>query len=259
METRPSTLVPAPPSGRNLRMVSREWLLRSVGESVERTLLEFSALGPAARHTLRDQIVQRFVGLTQERARRVRGLTRAEVLQEFERTHAELLASRERARSELSQLESRLSEARLSPVSSELDAAQEADLARALEIDLVRLLRAEDPRALLKSVIEREGQRRARALSTALEQALGPERERAEVLERRVAKLRGELERMERSLVELERRSAVDTGVASIYKEVQGLDEHEQALEAKRGLLRSIFEANLELQRHHASLELPAT
>jgi hypothetical protein len=238
-------LEPATPAGRQLRMVSRDWLLRSVSAAVERTLLEFSGLSPAARQTLRREIQRRFVALTLDRARRVRGLTRAEVLRDFERAHAALLADHAETRRELEEIETRLEASRQAPPAPAEPSGPGA-LDRSLEADLEELLRAADPRAALARVLEREALRRDQAV----EGALAAERGKVDLLERRVAKMRGELAGLERSLAELEQRAATDEGVASIYKTVQGLSASEAQRELKRDLMRQIFEANVGLQRH---------
>ena len=67
-------------------------------------------------------------------------------------------------------------------------------------------------------------------------------------LERRITKLAGLLEQTEGELRRTRARGAQETGVASIYSEVQGLDEGDGRLEQKKDLMKCIFEANLELQ-----------
>jgi len=70
-----------------------------------------------------------------------------------------------------------------------------------------------------------------------------------DLLRRRAGKLVREL-RTARS--EVERAAALemsDPGVASLYREVQGLREESADAEAKRGMLEDIFRANLELRR----------
>ncbi len=76
------------------------------------------------------------------------------------------------------------------------------------------------------------------------------ERRKIELLERRIAKLRGHLERLENNLREIE--SGADSGLPSIYRTVQGLDDDDQEYETKKSLLKTVFEENLKLQCHHA-------
>jgi hypothetical protein len=73
-----------------------------------------------------------------------------------------------------------------------------------------------------------------------------------DILERRLAKVRGSL----RSAWDLRRRLASlsdhDPGIASIYRTVQGLTEMDALLEVKQEMLREIFQANLALQTRSA-------
>ncbi len=70
--------------------------------------------------------------------------------------------------------------------------------------------------------------------------------ERADLLDRRLEKLKGELLEMEIAMDAMAQRG--DPGLASIYDEVQSLNRQDPAYEKKKGMLRNIFESNLELQ-----------
>lgn len=72
--------------------------------------------------------------------------------------------------------------------------------------------------------------------------------DRVERLERRLAKLRLALAERERDLQELRLRAQRDEGVASIYRDVQGLSASDPALEQKGALLAEVFRQNLSLQ-----------
>jgi len=100
-------------------------------------------------------------------------------------------------------------------------------------------------------------------------QALREENERAEsrslpaeneveILRRRIAKLNRALEASERNLKEVSALKGIDPGIASDYREVQGLSPTAHDHERKQTILGRIFAANLELQqlrraRKHAS------
>jgi hypothetical protein len=228
-----------------MRLVSRDMLLESVSAAVEATLVEFSGLPPAARSTLRREVQRRFLALSFERARKVRGLTREEALREFERAHAALSENHAETKKELAELEARLEQGRDGAV--EPAPVDEEALARALGEDLEELLHAAPStrETALERVVARERARR----DGAIQQALAVERGKADLLERRVAKMRGELATMERAMAELERRAAIDGGVASIYKDVQGLSEAEPERDVKKALMQQIFEANVALQK----------
>jgi diguanylate cyclase (GGDEF)-like protein len=74
-------------------------------------------------------------------------------------------------------------------------------------------------------------------------------RQEVENLERRITKLTAMLERTESDLRRMAEMKVGDDGVASIYKNVQGLSQEESALELKRDLMQKIFEANMELKQ----------
>jgi diguanylate cyclase (GGDEF)-like protein len=71
---------------------------------------------------------------------------------------------------------------------------------------------------------------------------------RHELLERRVAKLGEMLSRTESQLRSV-LGSQGESGVASVYKDVQGLDDGDHEVEQKKELLTAIFDANLRMKK----------
>lgn len=69
-----------------------------------------------------------------------------------------------------------------------------------------------------------------------------------EQLHRRIAKLTGSLESTEKEIQRLRKLKAVDDGVESIYRDVQGLDNSDDRAEIKKELMGAIFQANMDLQ-----------
>lgn len=82
----------------------------------------------------------------------------------------------------------------------------------------------------------------------ALEDARLEQRQRIELLERRIAKLQRTLTDTEQVVEHLKQAKSVDTGVESIYRTVQGLDSADAKAGEKRGLLEQVFQLNLELR-----------
>lgn len=83
-----------------------------------------------------------------------------------------------------------------------------------------------------------------------LERAQAAARDREiDLLQRRIRKLNESLEVSEQRISEVATRQDVDEGIASIYREVQGLSEEGQAAAKKKELMAGIFAANLELQK----------
>ncbi len=70
-----------------------------------------------------------------------------------------------------------------------------------------------------------------------------------DVLRRRVAKLSAMLEAARLEIERLAGSKTIDCGVASVYRDVQGLSEEDERYELKRALMASILEQNLRLRR----------
>ncbi|MEM6672815.1 MAG: diguanylate cyclase [Planctomycetota bacterium] len=69
-----------------------------------------------------------------------------------------------------------------------------------------------------------------------------------EQLHRRIAKLTSSLERTEQEIARLRSVKSIDPGVASVFREVQGLEDGDSRAEIKKELMSEIFQANLDLQ-----------
>jgi diguanylate cyclase (GGDEF)-like protein len=70
-----------------------------------------------------------------------------------------------------------------------------------------------------------------------------------ELLQRRLAKLTESLGLTEQELARVRRMKAVDSGIESVYRDVQGLGADGEQSEIKRELMAKIFEANLDLKQ----------
>jgi hypothetical protein len=68
-------------------------------------------------------------------------------------------------------------------------------------------------------------------------------------LERRVAKLIAALEEAEGAVKNALASSAIDDGIASLYRVVQGLSPEDPKRANKRALMQTIFRANVELRQ----------
>ncbi len=76
-----------------------------------------------------------------------------------------------------------------------------------------------------------------------------PYRQQVGLLERRLRKLTEVLEQQEAMLARMDEAPAEETGLASVYREVQGLKEGGSGGERKREMMQKIFEANIELRK----------
>lgn len=100
---------------------------------------------------------------------------------------------------------------------------------------------------------EQELLREAEQHAAALESKEADYRREIENLQRRVAKLTRSLTDTEGELKRVAELKETDDGLASIYREVQGLDPEEDDSGAKMEMMSSIFEANMALQGRKAS------
>ncbi len=85
-----------------------------------------------------------------------------------------------------------------------------------------------------------------RAAIAATEAAKGEE---VSQLQRRIAKLSTTLEQTESKLSMVSSQGFYDSGVASVYREVQGLSLDSRFYDLKKELMADIFKANLQLQK----------
>ncbi|MCK5940447.1 MAG: hypothetical protein KAI24_00650 [Planctomycetes bacterium] len=68
-------------------------------------------------------------------------------------------------------------------------------------------------------------------------------------LQRRIKKLSDTLVSTEQRLAKVSAMKDVESGISSIYREVQGLDETDEQAGKKKELMANIFQANLKLQK----------
>jgi diguanylate cyclase (GGDEF)-like protein len=74
-------------------------------------------------------------------------------------------------------------------------------------------------------------------------------KKQVELLQRRLAKLTESLGLTEQELARVRRMKAVDTGIESVYRDVQGISADGEQSEMKRELMSQIFAANLDLKQ----------
>ncbi|MEY4831493.1 MAG: hypothetical protein RLZZ562_3289 [Planctomycetota bacterium] len=202
----------------------------------------------------------RLVGLEREA---VADATKAEFLrllrsnQELQREKSEIERHKERAEEEVDQLrrqlvaEKQALETRLQQGQSAMMAAhasQDAALAdrvrEALAASGGGADEAQESR-VLALVLDAVGQERATA-----EEAKSALRDReVENLQRRIEKLTQSLSTTEHRLRQVAAMKNIDDGISSIYREVQGLDEHASDGGKKKELMSAIFAANMRLQK----------
>ena len=70
---------------------------------------------------------------------------------------------------------------------------------------------------------------------------------RVELLERRISKLVQTLEETEHVLERVAATKDLETGIESVFRDVQGLADEEPQRQRKAALMTALFEANLQL------------
>jgi diguanylate cyclase (GGDEF)-like protein len=110
-------------------------------------------------------------------------------------------------------------------------------------------VRVEDPGALDRESLRRLLFRLQDEREPLSHAELAEERRKNEVLERRIAKLVTQLGVTEEQLKRIAQMKNVDLGIASVYREVQGLGSGESQAKRKREMMQEIFTANFQMKR----------
>ncbi len=92
-----------------------------------------------------------------------------------------------------------------------------------------------------------ESDNREEELQQRIQDLISQHNRQIDVLERRIGKLTCSLEATEDELRRMALLREVDSGIASVYRTVQGLDAGQADATSKRDMMSAIFEANMEL------------
>ncbi|RMH02551.1 MAG: hypothetical protein D6702_08585 [Planctomycetota bacterium] len=246
--------------GHRVRLLGRATVVLALENAVREVLahrlgVEDPDLAEEAVIETREAFFRHLAG----RGRPARSLTEAGLEEILAEARRRLERSRDEARERLAELERQLDEQRRRIAGEE--ESRRRDLDRALDpersdlaAELRRRFRAaglEEPRhqrllAELTGLVFAE-------LRAASQQVAELERARHEEelarAERRIARLAASLETAERNLRRLSEARSLDPGLASIYREVQGLADEDDLADLKREMLVKIFEANLRLRQ----------
>ena len=245
--------------GKRLRIVGHRPLVAALRIAVRDALQ--SQLGIQDAHATQAVVSfaeTRLLGQLRQSGRQGRGFSKGELFDVMDAVRKHYLETQARVRSQIGQLEAELEERR--------GALRHEEEALLLELD-----RLGDPsrhplsgriRALLthSSLSQAESAELVEQLLPLVFQELQSERRKGmdvqlgqhhreiDVLQRRIAKLAESLQASEANLRRVSKMHRLDPGLASIYREVQGLSEDDSFAETKREMLAKIFEANLDLQ-----------
>ena len=205
----------------------------------------------AVHRTLRDKL------LVGERAA-IADATREEFMRLL-RSNEELQARHQRDAEEVNslrlelqkleqELESRIEAAQLEQRSSwESEDERIAETVRSVVSTALR--EGRDPARLEQRVLQVVMGLVSEERRTTLEAKAAARDNEVDLLQRRIAKLSSSLEAAESQIGQLAKQKEGDPGIASVYRQVQGLSDVESDYGRKKELMAGIFAANLKLQK----------
>jgi len=247
--------------GRRLRVIGREPLAAVLDLALSRALVRVTdAVAPGRLVELQRRLRIEFAQLIKDNARPMRGVSKNQFLQELEHSRNKILEVKERAQKELGELHERSSLLRdLVEQDDSSDRRFAGEHGARFEAELARRFRAilrhsdlgpASSRSLRDALVQAALQASREEWERAREDRRSHAEEEIRRYERRIAKLTSSLEKTESALNRLATlKDADEAGVASIYREVQGLDIEDIGFERKREMLAIIFRANLALQK----------
>jgi hypothetical protein len=232
-------------------------LLEVLSRAVARSLSTHAEDLPLSRlRTIRSTALKLFVQGVRGRARTMVALPKQRFLRELDKNKNRLLMQCDDARAELRRLAGSVGNLRNAlPEPKAVDPTRDRELDQELEQGLRKLFKlhgfgGERGRCLKEGVV-------AYVLSSSRQQRwehlkdrLGEHRSQIDLLERRINKLTMALDRTEKVLHEvIHARQLDEAGIASIYREVQGLAILDGQLLLKQEMLKAIFDANIQLHK----------
>ena len=261
-------LVPVPASaiprrGRRLKVIREKPLAAVMDLAVSRVLRRrLKRYDPKTVEAVQNEIAREFQALLKENSRSVRGMSKQKFMAELERSRNEILRSRDEAQAKLDEMLKKLDF--FSSIQELDDRAQERGAKSFEEVHrhtlaarIQDLLASADRGEITPAELQH-------LLVTLASQSVADDRRRiqeertseyhnlSDTFERRIAKLNRALADSEQALLQLSRQKNGETGLASIYRTVQGLSEAEENRLAKKAILEQIFLANLTLQKKTA-------
>jgi len=248
---------------RKLNLVRGKQLLRSIDEAVRTSVEEhLPGADPSRLAAIVHSARTRLFALLKQGSQSVRGLSKADFLKEAEADRRRIVAESEKARRELEHLLVQLRERRAQVGRIQDDLVAESRKSGLLQDEqLTQRIHAmfggDEADAETARIRDRILELVLHTVQTEREKVVDAQmtehKREVDRFERRISKLTASLELTEEELHRIARMKDVDLGVASIYRDVQGLSLAEAAYEAKLEMMRCIFEANLELQKGDVS------
>ncbi len=248
-----------PAGGQKLNLVGRDQFARAVTAAVRHGIeAHFEGADPARIEAAVNTAKSGMVHLLRRESKAVRGLPKAAFLKDVKESKAKIEAEREAAkrelegllgqltsrRDEVGQMEANLvAESRLSGMEQDYELSQrvQAMFAALDDTPELREIRAQVTQLMLTQMQSERDK--------VIDAQMAEHRREVANFERRISKLTSSLELTEEELKRIAAAKGIDPGVASIYRDVQGLDSGDADYETKKELMSCIFEANLALQK----------
>lgn len=245
--------------GQKLNLVGRDQFARAVSAAVRHGIeTHFEGADPARIEAAVNTAKSGMVHLLRRESKAVRGLPKAAFLKDVKESKAKIEAERETAkrelegllgqltsrRDEVGQMEANLvAESRLSGMEQDYELSQrvQAMFAALDDTPELREIRGQVTKLMLTQMQSERDK--------VIDAQMAEHRREVANFERRISKLTSSLELTEEELKRIAAAKGIDPGVASIYRDVQGLDAGAADYETKKELMSCIFEANLALQK----------
>jgi DNA repair exonuclease SbcCD ATPase subunit len=227
-----------------VRRVSREMVSKLIEKAVNRTLMGRTIGVP-------DRELRELVQSAHDEFNRIVGHQ-----DEIDRTREQIGEQRTALKEELARIRAELAERRQFVEQrkhrdrGEVEQAENDELVAKVRESFAKLESfPPELRRLEREVIVRTLEALESARESALDAGRSESGVRVQELERRIVKLVQSLEATEQALKRVAKHQQSDAGLESIYRTVQGLELGDPDADAKRDLMRAIFEKNLELHR----------
>ena len=245
-------------NGRSLKHIGEARLMAVIAASVRHAVKR--TFGEVREETLDKAagIAQRgFLHLLKNNGQSVRGLPVSDFVKEVEAERRKILAQREKALAELNRLTVELEQRRDEMSQEREEFIREREVSGAkLDDELVGRIQelfagmegAEGIEELQDAVTRIALGTVQEERDKAVEEKLANHEEEVANYERRIAKLTQSLDRTEEEIRRLAQMKDVESGVASIYRTVQGISGDDESAESKKEMMTAIFEANLALR-----------
>jgi len=254
--------------GKKVRIVGRAAMVLAMEKAVLHAIRSRLGLNNAS---LAEEVVEEartdFFRQLAGRGRTARSFTESGLHQLIEEAKQHFEQSKVEVQDQLEELEIRLDERRdvilaeQARLEAELDQRFDPERNELAAIMRQRFadagLDAPDHRALLEELIGLVMDELRRVQAQLLELHKAQHQNELDIAERRISKLAASLKATERNLRKLAESKGFDPGLASIYREVQGLSEEDALAELKREMLSKIFEANLKLREQRTDEGAP--